>query len=383
MLCAYIYTCNLADGFRLVETMALLRFYLGLSLIFFLTLAVIGKPHGLLPSSNCYCNGTNYCRMEVSMDRDRARPYCYYSPYPASKNLANRVLYPSPVLYFQRNTCGLPPFWRRKVMLKIIGGQRALLHSWPWMAGIYLLEMRRDRKRGPYNTPGVIPLCGASLISPRHLITAAHCVLTFNLTTVLSVPVNHWFPPLPYLQAQIIVRLGDHYLGRVNEMWQEDILVDEILIYPSGTNFLESDIAILKLKRPVEFSTGVQPVCIPPPNFELAAGTECYAVGWGLTEKFFEQVPKELMETKIPIVSTAVCKIHSKYVKEGFHTCAGGQEKNPRHGDSGGGLYCKLHEDDDQWYLYGVTSFATSLHGPCAFVYVPRFTEWIHRHVLE
>lgn len=50
-------------------------------------------------------------------------------------------------------------------------------------------------------------------------------------------------------------------------------------------------------------------------------------------------------------------------------------------GDSGGGLYCRLHQNDKQWYLYGVTSVGTTPDGPGVFAYVPRYADWIHRHL--
>ncbi|KAL5106858.1 Chymotrypsin-like protease CTRL-1 [Taenia crassiceps] len=353
--------------------MELHELQLGLSLIS-LVFPFVSRCEELARVSECHCNGTNYCLMGDLSNPNKSRLFCYYSPYPASKNAADHVLYPSQVLHAQRLACGIPPLKRRRVMPKIIGGQRALLYSWPWMAGLYL------QPRG-YNGKGNIPLCGASLISPRHLITAAHCVLLYNSTTILSTPNNYWFSPLSFLKAEYFVRLGNHYLEKDKTGFQKDMLVDRILIYGSGWNILVHDIAILKLKEPVMFWPNIQPICIPPPNIELAAGTSCIAVGWGRTEMLVN--PVTLMEAKIPLVSTSECRIHSKLVKEGYHVCAGEADKKVWTGDSGGGLYCKLRQDDKQWYLYGVTSFGIPLGGPGVFSYVPRYTEWIHRHVLD
>ncbi|KAL5969717.1 USP6 N-terminal-like protein [Taenia solium] len=248
-------------------------------------------------------------------------------------------------------------------------------------AGLYLIPKRQGRKDRAYTKSDSIALCGASLVSPRHLITAAHCVTKYNSTTALSTPVNQWFSPLPYLHAQILVRLGKPFLGGENGAWQEEMLVDKILTFGTGWDFLVHDMAILKLKKPVAYSPAVQPVCIPPPNIELAAGTKCVVAGWGKTEAVLN--PDTLMEAKIPIISTAVCKNHSEYVKEGFHVCTGEENKKVWLGDSGGGLYCRLRQNDRQWYLYGVISFGATIDGPSVFAYVPRYTEWIHRHVLN
>ncbi|VDM33001.1 unnamed protein product [Hydatigera taeniaeformis] len=367
--------------------MAPYKLHLGLNLISAFVFVLADRRQNFNHTSECYCNGTNYCLNRDPKHENRSQPYCYYPPYSASKSGAHHVLYPSPLLYAQRHTCGRSPMWKSKVMPKIIGGRSSVSHSWPWMArltpssqaGVYLLSGGHEGKDGMYNDLDTTPHCGASLISSRHLITAAHCIMKFNSTTVLSTPANHWFSPVSYLQTQVLVRLGDHYLGGADEGWQKDMLVDEVLTYASDWGFLTYDIAILKLKKPVALSVGIQPVCIPPPNIQLAVGTKCVAVGWGHTEKTPD--PGVLMETTIPIVSTTVCQNHSDYFKEGFHACAGGDKKKAWVGDSGGGLYCRLHQDDNQWYLYGVTSFGTTLRGPCVFTYVPRFADWIHRHV--
>lgn len=43
------------------------------------------------------------------------------------------------------------------------------------------------------------------------------------------------------------------------------------------------DIALMKLKAPVKFSKGVQPVCLPQLGWDIQPGTLCYATGWGET----------------------------------------------------------------------------------------------------
>jgi len=41
------------------------------------------------------------------------------------------------------------------------------------------------------------------------------------------------------------------------------------------------DVAIIRLRKPLEFNDYVQPICIP--NTRAAAGTKCFATGWGYT----------------------------------------------------------------------------------------------------
>ena len=63
---------------------------------------------------------------------------------------------------FLSSDCGKrPPFRKRRV----IGGHEAKAHSWPWQAEI---QAKRDGKW--YHK------CGASLINPQWIVTAAHCL---------------------------------------------------------------------------------------------------------------------------------------------------------------------------------------------------------------
>ena len=45
-----------------------------------------------------------------------------------------------------------------------------------------------------------------------------------------------------------------------------------------------SSIFLLQLKSRVSFHEHLLPVCLPPPNYELAPGTYCTVVGWGKRE---------------------------------------------------------------------------------------------------
>lgn len=53
--------------------------------------------------------------------------------------------------------CGFPNLWK---MEEIYGGKETLPHEFPWNVAIY-----QDRTF----------ICGGSLISKRHVLTAAHC----------------------------------------------------------------------------------------------------------------------------------------------------------------------------------------------------------------
>ena len=51
---------------------------------------------------------------------------------------------------------------------------------------------------------------------------------------------------------------------------------------------LMNDIALVLLALSVNYSAYIQPVCLPGKDFEVKAGTVCWATGWGRTLQFGE-----------------------------------------------------------------------------------------------
>ena len=73
---------------------------------------------------------------------------------------------PNPVV----SPCGIRRY--NTGMHAVIGGKEADLHAWPWQAALY------------YNTSlSSVLYCGGSLISNRHILTAAHCLFHNNKET--------------------------------------------------------------------------------------------------------------------------------------------------------------------------------------------------------
>lgn len=163
-----------------------------------------------------------------------------------------------------------------------MGGSDAVLGSWPWQVS---LQMERYGH-----------VCGATLVSNRWLISAAHCfqdsdaikwerqqkplASSFCLTSTCCIPAHcvcrysdgrAW---RAYLGMRVMTR-GSH--GGATR------LIRRILLHPQYDQFTSDyDIALLELSAPVFFNDLVQPVCVPASSHTFTTGTNCFVTGWGV-----------------------------------------------------------------------------------------------------
>uniref|UniRef100_A0A8C9AV19 Peptidase S1 domain-containing protein n=1 Tax=Phocoena sinus TaxID=42100 RepID=A0A8C9AV19_PHOSS len=72
--------------------------------------------------------------------------------------------------------------------------------------------------------------------------------------------------------------------------------------------YMGSDITLLQLYRPVDFSDYIRPVCLPGPNTQLPPHTSCWITGWGMvTEDRLLSSPYTLQEGEVGIMDSQVC----------------------------------------------------------------------------
>ena len=148
----------------------------------------------------------------------------------------------------------------------IVNGVVTEVNEYPWM--VYL--------DGPF-------YCGGSVISPHHVLTAAHC------TTGTSP--SEWNAVIGEIQT---------------------ISVAEIL-----NRFTEAaDLAILTLASPISFSATAAPVCLPASVSPLYTGEVATVAGWGDTTQGGSGSPT-LMEANLTVISNSQCS--NAYVKDGLY----------------------------------------------------------------
>lgn len=107
-------------------------------------------------------------------------------------------------------------------------------------------------------------VCGASLISHKHLLTAAHCV-------------DHLLP------SDIRIRLGEWQVNSFEEpLPYEDRNVHSVFIHPKfNPKNVHNDIAVLELATPIDLKYHINTVCLPSPGQIFDPYTPCFASGWG------------------------------------------------------------------------------------------------------
>ncbi|KAJ7427426.1 transmembrane protease serine 5-like protein [Willisornis vidua] len=160
--------------------------------------------------------------------------------------------------------------------------------------------------------------------------------------------------------------------------------VQEIIHHPLyNDNSLDYDIALLKLRVPLNFSDAIRAVCLPPSHQDLLQGTQCWVSGWGYTTPDQAQVAGTLKEALVPLIGTKRCNSSCMYSGEltARMLCAGyprGQV-DACQGDSGGPLVCW---DGSTWRLVGIVSWGQGCaepNHPGVYTNVAQLLPWIHQ----
>jgi trypsin len=211
---------------------------------------------------------------------------------------------------------------------------------------------------------GYFAYCGASIISAKHALTAAHCCFLYNETLQVE----------PSAVAVVTGNL-DLY-DRTNLKQVEDVFVHEDYDYET----LNNDIAIFKILDTFEpWTDNIQPIVL---NRDYVNSGDCIVSGWGTTYSGGNSMNNKLMYVEVPIVHLDVC--YSAYLPEDIFIdenkiCAGVPGKDSCQGDSGGPMVCS-----DK--LTGIVSFGIECGHeifPGVYTDVARYIDWIEHHMLS
>ncbi|MEU9775600.1 serine protease [Streptomyces sp. NPDC047968] len=234
----------------------------------------------------------------------------------------------------------------------IVGGQEAHPRTHRFMAGLVDLSEQRV-------------FCGATLISPSHLITAAHCLRGPNARA-----------------GNLAVLLGDHdYSTGADTPHAKLVPVHSITVHEnfdltSGAN----NIAVVTLSRAVERNEGIREAQLP---WKYASGAfdtiRVRALGWG-TLSFGGPVSTTLRSVVLDTMTNDECTNRGVRDLTSGSICTHTPGRDTCQYDSGGPL---IHQVDyDRPLVIGVISHGRgcATDSPSVHTRVTSYLQWILRN---
>jgi secreted trypsin-like serine protease len=185
-------------------------------------------------------------------------------------------------------TCGCS--MNSAILTKIVGGEQAEIDTWSWAVSIRIYHSH---------------LCGGSLISSTLVLTAAHCLISLQSVSGLSISV------------------GSRYLSIARQVRP----VSEVYI-PDNYDSDEyiNDIAVLRLSSPVDLTDrSVALICLPsstkreyPPQ-----GASVVAIGWGTLSSGAKKPSNTLQQVELKAMTSKVAICQEMIHDAAVQFCAG------------------------------------------------------------
>uniref|UniRef100_A0A8C3WMR4 Serine protease 41 n=1 Tax=Catagonus wagneri TaxID=51154 RepID=A0A8C3WMR4_9CETA len=255
---------------------------------------------------------------------------------------------------------GAGPCGQRSIQSRVVGGKDSELGRWPWQGSLL------------WNKAHV---CGASLLSRRWVLSAAHCFRRNSDPSEWTVQ----FGELTSAPSFWNLRASRRRYG-----------VRSIILHSRPLKLSQGDIALVKLSSSVTYSKHIRPVCVLASSSEFQNRTDCWVAGWGHPSSLPTALPAPytLQEVQVSIINQSRCSFlfrqpvsHSP--ARAAAICAGSEDgsRDTCRGDSGGPLVC---EKSGLWIQIGVVSWGVGCgrpNRPGVYTNVSTHFSWIQKLV--
>lgn len=219
---------------------------------------------------------------------------------------------------------------------RIIHGDNQTYGEWPSFVEIVA-------SRSP---PRVQSICSGTLVSDRHVLTAAHCLdLRVSNTTIV-----------PAHPSDLHLTLGSHWIN-LPDKYEQIRRARSLCVaskYEHTFAAKPNDWALIELDKPVDLNMYVQPACLPFGPIETRGRrSECWMVGAGLSlthpHPVRPDIVRKVRAEQVPcaphIIPHATRQCFANFNEKVGNICPG---------DSGGPLLCL--DDGSRWTVVGVAS---------------------------
>ncbi|XP_066902774.1 venom serine protease isoform X2 [Halyomorpha halys] len=244
--------------------------------------------------------------------------------------------------------------WRNRA--RIIGGKETCKNEFPWMVAI------GDMKPGHFSQ-----FCGGSIITPWHILTAAHCTDGKD-------------------SDEIVIITGGHDITDLRDDTSELVTIEQVIEHEDYDKIaLINDIAMLIVSKQILFNNNVGPVCLPNRRIDLV-DQFVKVTGWGLTT-YPGKPSAVLRQVNLKVIPHNECKKFWPDISETdppTQLCTFRKNKDSCFQDSGGPLVW-LDPDTNRFIQVALVSYGGKCgkSTPAVNTAVFPFIEWINSNIEE